>query len=46
MHWYFKDENETAAEREEELKKIKEVEAEGLAAALCVLFLLRLFVCT
>ena len=34
MHWYFRDENETAAEREEELKKIKEVEAEALAAAL------------
>jgi hypothetical protein len=46
VHWYFRDENETAAERKEELKKIKEVEAEALAAALCVLFLLRLFVCT
>jgi hypothetical protein len=46
VHWYSRDGNETAAERKEELRKIKEAEAEALAAALCVVLFSRLFVCT
>ena len=36
VHWYVRDEDETASERQEELRKIKEAEAEALAAALYV----------
>ena len=34
VHWYNRDKQQTAEEREEEMKKIKEAEAEALAAAL------------
>lgn len=37
VHWYSRDEGETAAERREEMRKIKEAEAEALSAALYVL---------
>jgi hypothetical protein len=36
VHWYVRDEDETADERREEVRRIKEAEAEALAAALSV----------
>ncbi|KAF9651445.1 hypothetical protein BDM02DRAFT_3091146 [Thelephora ganbajun] len=36
VHWYARDEDETTDQRKEELRKIKEVEAEALAGALYV----------
>ncbi|KAH9932500.1 kinase phosphorylation domain-containing protein, partial [Fomitopsis serialis] len=36
IHWYNREARQTSAEREEEIRKIKETEAEALAAALCV----------
>lgn len=37
VHWYSRDKDQTADERREELRKIKEVEAEALGVALYVL---------
>ncbi|KAH9858988.1 kinase phosphorylation domain-containing protein [Lenzites betulinus] len=36
IHWYSRDHEETEAERLEEIRKIKEAEAEAIAAALYV----------
>ena len=36
VHWYQRDEKGGEEERREELRKVKEAEAEALAAALCV----------
>lgn len=36
IHWYNRDLPQTQAERDEEIRKVKEAEAEALAAALCV----------
>ena len=36
IHWYNREVKQTDAEREDEIRRIKEQEAEALAAALCV----------
>ena len=37
VHWYNRDKNaDEAAQKAEEIRKIKELEAEALSAALCV----------
>ncbi|OCH89061.1 hypothetical protein OBBRIDRAFT_733249 [Obba rivulosa] len=38
IHWYARDKEQTQAERDEEIRRIKEAEAEALAAALCVYY--------
>ncbi|KAI6033234.1 kinase phosphorylation protein-domain-containing protein [Pisolithus orientalis] len=37
IHWYGREESQTQAERDEEIRKVKEAEAEALAVALYVL---------
>ena len=44
VHWYSRDKDQTADERREEMRKIKEVEAEALGVALYVLQQVRSFV--
>lgn len=36
IHWYNRDVDSSAAERAEEIRKVKELEADALAVALCV----------
>ncbi|KAI0026989.1 kinase phosphorylation domain-containing protein, partial [Vararia minispora EC-137] len=36
IHWYSRDKKGTDEERQEEIRKIKEMEAEAMSVALCV----------
>ena len=40
IHWYNRDAKGTQAERDEEIRKIKEAEAEAMSMALCVIRIL------
>jgi len=46
IHWYSRDLKDDDAQREEEIRKIKELEAQALASVLCVWLGKSLLTCT